>query len=90
MDGRIRILPGVFHILGFPKKLISIRKMDNVGMKIVFEKQTCRMVRGEMVLLKGVRFGTLYKLQGSIISDACNSSIVLDIVAEGSSSWNYV
>jgi hypothetical protein len=31
------------------------------------------------VLLKGVRFGTLYKLQGSTISDGCNSSNVLDI-----------
>jgi hypothetical protein len=36
-------------------------------------------VRGAMVLLKGVRFGTLYKLEGSIISDGCNSSIVPDI-----------
>ena len=40
------------------------------------------MVRGEMVLLKGVWFGTLYKMQGSTISDGCNSSIVLDIGVE--------
>jgi hypothetical protein len=40
------------------------------------------MVRGAMVLLKGVRFGTLYKLQGSTISDGCNSYIVLDIGVE--------
>jgi hypothetical protein len=31
------------------------------------------------VLLKGVRFGTLYKMQGSTISDGCNSSIFPDI-----------
>jgi hypothetical protein len=35
-----------------------------------------------MVLLKGVQFRTLYKLQGSIISDGCNSSIVPDIGIE--------
>jgi hypothetical protein len=35
-----------------------------------------------MVLLKGVWFGTLYKLQGSTISDRCNSSIVPDIEFE--------
>jgi hypothetical protein len=35
-----------------------------------------------MVLLKGVQFGTLYKLQGSAISDGCNSSIVPDIGVE--------
>jgi hypothetical protein len=40
------------------------------------------MVRGEMVLLKGVRIESLYKLQGSIISNGCNSSIVPDIGVE--------
>ena len=40
------------------------------------------MVRGAMVLLKGVWFGTLYKMQGSTISDGCNSSIVPDIGVE--------
>ena len=34
------------------------------------------------MLLRGVRFGTLYKLQGSTISDGCNSSIVHDIGIE--------
>jgi hypothetical protein len=34
------------------------------------------------VLLKGVWIGTLYKLQGSTISDGCNSSIVHEIGAE--------
>jgi hypothetical protein len=29
-----------------------------------------------MVLLKGFQIGTLYKLQGSTISNECNSSIV--------------
>jgi hypothetical protein len=32
-----------------------------------------------MVLLKGVQFGTLYKLQGNTINDGCNSSIFPDI-----------
>jgi hypothetical protein len=40
------------------------------------------MVQGAMVLLKGVWFGTMYKMQGSTINDGCNSSIVLDIGVE--------
>jgi hypothetical protein len=56
--------------------------MDDAGVKTIFEKETYRMVRGSMVLLKGVQFGTLYKLQGSIISDGCNSSIVPDFGVE--------
>jgi hypothetical protein len=79
IDGRIRTLPGVLHIPGLARNLIYVSKMDDAGVKTIFEKETCRMVRGAMVLLKGVRFGTLYKLQGSTISDRCNSSIVLDI-----------
>ena len=62
--------------------LISIRKMEDVGVKTIFEKGTCRMVRGAMVLMKGVQFGTLYKLQGSNISDGCNNFIIPDIGVE--------
>ena len=88
INGRIRTLSGVLHIPGMAINLISISKMEDAGVKTIFEKGTCRMVqgamvllkvRGEKVLLKGVQFGTLYKMKGSTISDGCNSSIVLDI-----------
>jgi hypothetical protein len=79
IDGRIRTLPGVLHIPSLAKILIFVSKMDDAGVKTIFEKETCRMVRGAMVLLKGVWFGTLYKLQGSTIGDGCNSSNVPDI-----------
>jgi hypothetical protein len=80
--GRIRTLPGVFHIPRLAKNLIYVSKMDDVEVKIVFEKETCRMVRGAMVLLKGVRIGTLYNMQGRTISNGCNNSIVHDIGVE--------
>jgi hypothetical protein len=44
MDGRIRTLHGVRNILGLTINLIYVRKMDDVGVKIVFEKETYRMV----------------------------------------------
>jgi hypothetical protein len=56
--------------------------MDDAGVKTIIEKEIFRMVQGAMVLLKGVQFGTLYKLQGSTISDGCNSSILNDIGVE--------
>jgi hypothetical protein len=62
MDGRIRTLLGVLHIPRLASNLISLRKMDDTGVKTMFENGTYRMVRGAMVLLKGVQFGTLYKL----------------------------
>ena len=81
IDGRIRTLPGVLHIPGLARNLIFVRKMDDARVKSVFEKETCRMVRGAMVLLQGVRIGTLYKLQGITISSGCNASIVPNIGA---------
>jgi hypothetical protein len=82
IDGNIRTLLGVMHIPCLARNLNFVRKMDDARVKTTFEKETCRMVRGAMVLLKGVRFGTMYKLQGSTISDGCNSSIVHDIGVE--------
>jgi hypothetical protein len=79
IDGRIRTLPSVFHIPGLARNLIFVRKMDDARIKTVFEKVTCRMVRGAMVLLKGVRIGNIYKQQGRTISFGCNSCIVPDI-----------
>jgi hypothetical protein len=82
IDGRIRTLPGVLHIPSLARSMISIRKMDDAGVKTIFQKETCKMVQGAMVLLRGVWFGNFYKLQGSIISDGCNSSIVPNIRVE--------
>ena len=42
----------------------------------MFKKDTCKMVRGALVLMRGVQIGTLYKLQGSTVVDGCNSSVV--------------
>ena len=36
------------------------------------------MVWGALVLMWGVRIGTLYKLQGSTVVDGCNSDVVLE------------
>jgi hypothetical protein len=82
IDGRIITILGVLHIPKLAKNLIYRSKMGDAGVKRIFEKETYRMVRGAMVLLNGVRFGTLYKLQGSTISDGFNSSIVPDIGVE--------
>ena len=80
--GRVRTLMDVLHIPALARNLISICKLDDVGVKTVFEKDTCKMVWGTLVLMQGVRIGTLYKLQGRIVVDGCNSSMVLESGAE--------
>eukprot|EP00253_Pinus_taeda_P010979 PITA_10979 len=74
--GRVRTLPGVLHIPALARNLISVSELDDAGIKIVFEKDTCKMVRGALVLMPGVQIGTLYKLQGSTVVDGCNSFMV--------------
>jgi hypothetical protein len=75
-DGRIRTLPGVLHIPKLARSLISVSKLDDAGVDTIFGKNTCKMVRGAMVLMRGVRCGTLYKLLGSTYTNGCNSSVV--------------
>ena len=53
-DGRIRTLPGVMHIQGLARNLISISNMVDAGVKTVFEKDRCKMIRGAMDLMRGV------------------------------------
>ena len=74
--GRVRTLPGVLHIPASAINLISVTKLDDAGVKTVFKKDTCNMVRGALVLMQGVQIGTLYKLQGSIVVDGCNNFVV--------------
>jgi hypothetical protein len=68
MDGRIIIL-SILHIPRLARNLIYVRKMDGVGVRKVFDKETYRMVSGEMVLLMVVHIGILYKMLGIAISD---------------------
>ena len=58
--GRVRTLPGVLHIPALARNLIYVSKLDDAGVKTVFDKDTCKIVRGALVLMWGVWIGTLY------------------------------
>eukprot|EP00253_Pinus_taeda_P018724 PITA_18724 len=47
--GRVISLPGVLHIPALARNLISVSKLDDVGVKTVSKKDTCKMVRGALV-----------------------------------------
>lgn len=73
--GRIKTIPSVLHIPDLARNLISVKKMSDVGVHIVFKKDRCKMVQRALVLMRGVHCGTLYKLFGSTIIDWCNNCI---------------
>jgi hypothetical protein len=58
----------VLHILCLERNLISVSNMSDGGVHTLFEKDSCNMVRGAMVLMKGFQIGTLYKLLGNVDS----------------------
>ena len=71
-DGRTRTLLGVLHIPNLAIKLISVEKMDVAGVKNMCGDGGFKMVRGSMVLMRRVQYGTLYKILGSTFNDECN------------------
>jgi hypothetical protein len=75
-DGRSRTLTCVLHILGLERNMIFIMNVSDAGGHTLFQKDLCNMVRGVMVLMKGFRIGTLYKLLGSVDLTGCNNIIV--------------
>jgi hypothetical protein len=50
--------------------------MSDVGVKNIFQKDSYKMVRGAMVLMKVVQIGTLYKLLASVELNGCNNIVV--------------
>lgn len=49
--GRIRTLLIVLHIPTLARNFISISKLDDAGVKIMFKKGTCIMVHGALVFM---------------------------------------
>jgi hypothetical protein len=52
-DGRSITLPGVLHISGLEINLISVSKMSDARLHTLFQKDSCKMVKGVAVLMKG-------------------------------------
>ena len=73
----------MLHIPRLVRNLISISRMSDVGVHIIFEKDSCMMVCRVMVLIRGAQIGTLYKLLGR------NDSIIVLKVDETSSCLVY-
>ena len=47
---RVKGINEVLHILSLEQNLISVSKLNDVGVQVVFSDKGCKMVRGAMVL----------------------------------------
>jgi hypothetical protein len=73
----------VLHIPGLERNLISISKMSDACVHTLFHNDSCKMVRGAVVLMRGVQIGTLYKLLGNVNSIGCNNIVSSEIDSTG-------
>jgi hypothetical protein len=58
----------VLHILVLETNLIYVNRMSDACVHTLFQNDLCNMVIGTMVLMVGVRIGTMYKLLGNVDS----------------------
>ena len=66
-DGAVRVLTDVRYVPNLKKNLISLGVLDSKDFKITMEGGVLKVVYGALVLMKGVRRGNLYFLQGSTV-----------------------
>ena len=79
-DGRKITLLSVLHNPRLARNITFFNGMSDAGVHTIFEKDSCKMVCGAMVLIRGSPIGTLYKLLGRI-----DTKFILE--ADGTSSY---
>lgn len=67
-DGALRTLMNVRHVPNLRKNLISLGVLEENGCKIVMEGGILKVVRGSLVVMKGVRHRNLYPLIGKTVT----------------------
>ncbi|KAK9714879.1 hypothetical protein RND81_06G127500 [Saponaria officinalis] len=67
-DGKLCTLNEVRHVPLITKNLISLSKLDNKGFGFQSEGGVLNVYKGSNVILRGIKHGTLYYLQGSTMS----------------------
>ena len=67
-DGMVRELKKVRYVPKLKRKLISVSTLEALGLKVSIRDGVLKMIRGSMVILKGIRCNNLYYLKGSMVT----------------------
>ena len=74
-DSILRTLSNVCHILDLKRNYISLGTLESNGCKYSTEGGVLKISKGALVLMKGEICGSLYILQGSIVTDSAAVTI---------------
>src|SRR5688572_13417400 len=77
-DGIVRTLKEVRHIPNMTRNLISLGTLEANGCRYKGEDGVLKVCRGSMVLMKGIRKGSLYILLGSTVTGSAAAVLNLD------------
>jgi len=74
-DGMVRELTEVRYVPQLKKNLISVGALKALGLEVSIRDGVLKMIRGSMVVLKGVRRNNLYYLKSSTVIGQVATSI---------------
>ena len=69
-DDIVRTLIGVRHVPDLRLNLISLGTLESHWCKYLAEGRVLKVFKGALVILKAIRFGSLYVLQRSVVTSS--------------------
>jgi len=67
-DGMVRELKDVRYIPQLKRNLISVGALEALGLEVSIRDGVLKMIKGSMVVLKGVQHNKFYYLKGSMLT----------------------
>ena len=67
-DRMVREWKDVRYVSQLKRNLISIDALEALGLEVSIRDEVLKMVKGSMVILKGVRRNNVYYLKGSMVT----------------------
>ena len=70
--------------LNSKRNLISVGALEALGLVISIQDGVLKMIKGSMMVMKGVRWNNLYYLKGSTVTGQVETSNSSDVIAQRS------
>ncbi|KAK2966723.1 hypothetical protein RJ640_000624 [Escallonia rubra] len=87
-DGIMRTMTDVRHVPELRKKLISLGTLDSNGSSYRAAGGVMRIMKGALVVMKGLKQNSLYLLQGSTVAGAAVATSSSDIDSDTTKLWH--
>ncbi|KAK2972776.1 hypothetical protein RJ640_027871 [Escallonia rubra] len=87
-DGIVRTLTDVRHVPELRKILISLGTLDSNGCSYRAAGGVMRIMKGALVVMKGLKQNSLYLLQGSTVTGTAATTLSFDIDSDTTKLWH--